>query len=329
MAMQLPWELEEEILCRLPIKSLVRFRAVSKRWNGVHKDKTFQNKHLSRSRPQFIFLTSSKTYSIDILNPNSNDPTVERTKDGAQLLYVKNGPRLFYDFGLGYDNSKPDKVYKILGYFYGREYHFLAAIYDCASQALKFIDTPEGNWLKTETAEPRKQVSLNGNLYWFSRDMNTLQYSIRSFDFSADIFKTFCKLLPCHINHHSDKHLLAVYKRDRFSLLNQCDVTRKVEVWVTKNKIDKEEQVVWIKLMTLPRTILPMLYISYYHISYFIYDKTIFMCCDHDKDLGTWIYILRGDMCKKMKIHIQMSVNLGRYHCVSTPSLTSIPLFSG
>ncbi|CAH8388687.1 unnamed protein product [Eruca vesicaria subsp. sativa] len=64
----LPWELEEDILSRLPPKSLVQFRAVSKRWNSLISDKSFINKHLSLSRPQFIFQTLSKVYSIDIIN---------------------------------------------------------------------------------------------------------------------------------------------------------------------------------------------------------------------------------------------------------------------
>ncbi|WZZ28855.1 hypothetical protein YC2023_012256 [Brassica napus] len=58
----LPWELEEEILSRLPPESLVRFRAVSKRWNSLLNNKSFIKKHLSLSRPHFIFLTKSKIF---------------------------------------------------------------------------------------------------------------------------------------------------------------------------------------------------------------------------------------------------------------------------
>ncbi|CAF2078118.1 unnamed protein product, partial [Brassica napus] len=48
--------------------SLVRFRAVSKRWNSLLNNKSFINKHLSLSRPHFIFLTKSKICSIDIID---------------------------------------------------------------------------------------------------------------------------------------------------------------------------------------------------------------------------------------------------------------------
>ncbi|CAN6919885.1 unnamed protein product, partial [Brassica oleracea var. botrytis] len=56
------------ILSRLPPQSLVRFRAVSKRWNSLLNNKSFINKHLSLSRPHFIFLTKSKICSIDIID---------------------------------------------------------------------------------------------------------------------------------------------------------------------------------------------------------------------------------------------------------------------
>ena len=42
-----------------------------------------------------------------------------------------------------------------------------------------------------------------------------------------------------------DEHLLAVWKGDRFSLLKQSFLTREIEIWVMKNKIDDKEKVVW------------------------------------------------------------------------------------
>ncbi|CAH2051460.1 unnamed protein product [Thlaspi arvense] len=225
----------------------------------------------------------------------------------------------FRVFGLGYDNSRPEKVYKILGYSYCR-HNEGTAIYDCASQALKFIDTPEKNWLLSPTAE-RSKVSLNGNLYWITLNDETREHIIRSFDFSTESILTFC-LLPCQINYVLDELLVAVFKRDGFLLLKQSYSTKKIEIWVTKNKIDKEE-VVWIKLMTLTSSNLPILFNNL--CSYFIYEKTLFMCCGYN---NACIYIMRGDTCKKFQIQYGIGIFVCR-HCVSTPSLISVPLFSG
>lgn len=64
---KLPWELEEDILSRVPPKPLVRFRTVCKRWNTLFSDKTFINNH-KMSTFQFILVTKPKIYSVS-LNP--------------------------------------------------------------------------------------------------------------------------------------------------------------------------------------------------------------------------------------------------------------------
>ncbi|CAH2051465.1 unnamed protein product [Thlaspi arvense] len=254
-------------------------------------------------------------YSIDIIKPNSNAPRLELREVPSDLIphrallcnpwlrQVKGIPKKhqFGFFGVGYDNSRPEKVYKMLGYYVGRQYHG-AAIYESAPQALKCIDTPDKDWSSSETAR-RTNVCLNGNLYWVESNP---EYFIRSFDFSTENFKPFCPL-PCQkIQDLDERFLLAVYKRDGFSLLKHCDATEEVEVWVTKNKIDKEEVVVWIKLMTLPTTNFPRLSNVFYRVSYFIFDKTLFMCMDDYTSGAPSIYIVRGDMCKKIQQGFRM-----------------------
>ncbi|CAF1717826.1 unnamed protein product [Brassica oleracea var. botrytis] len=219
---QLPWELEENILSRLPPRSLVRLRAVCQRWNALFNDKSFINDHFSRSRPGFLFLGSPKNYSIDIINPNSIDPTIQLSElpfsampyqdlhyrcttikacDELLLfnnmyLNVKKDCTNFHCCGLGYEIiGRTNKVYKILGYFDPdpEEEYTRVAIYECASHVFKHIDLPENKWFMSEGVG--ENVSLNGNIYWFSHDAWTDEYFIRSFDFSVGTFKPFC-LLP-------------------------------------------------------------------------------------------------------------------------------------
>ena len=61
---QLPWELIEEILSRVPLKSLVRLSVVCKRWNVILDDKRFINNHKETFR--FILKTKTKIYSVSI-----------------------------------------------------------------------------------------------------------------------------------------------------------------------------------------------------------------------------------------------------------------------
>ncbi|KAF3528954.1 hypothetical protein DY000_02042554 [Brassica cretica] len=315
----LPWELEEDILSRVPPQSLVRFRAVSKRWNSLFNNKSFINNHLFLSRPQFIFLTKSKMYSIDIIDQRINLRKLHSSCGDLNLqyrtittcddlLFCKYPP--FYskmetalwnpwlrqanliklsvgkDFnvaGLGYDNNRPQKVHKLLLYFPPRE----VAIYECASHVLRL-------------------VSMS------SKPLNSLGR-----------FSNPC-LLPLQDKPCLCELLLAIWKGDRFSLLKQCYLTRKIEIWVMENKIDDREEVVWINLLTLTAINLPNLFHKKYGVSYFIYDKTLFMCCSDDKDRHPCIYIVKGDVCNK----IQMGYGKVDWfsHCAYVPNLISVPL---
>ncbi|KAG7589128.1 F-box domain [Arabidopsis suecica] len=355
---KLPWDLEEEILSRLPPRSLVRFRSVCKHWNDLFNDKRFHNNHFARARPQFIFLTESKiSYSIDIdlrgtieVREVVSDFTCQAMdlihttitacdgllfrdfwKQGVavwnpwlrQVRWIEYEDKGFHFCGVGYDSCKPEKSYKILGYFnclrkVSDTYHVSyrrVAIYECSSHALKFIDAPFTQW------PIMAPLSLNGNLYWLTHEPETYKYFIRSFDFSKEIFKPFC-LLPCLKNRSRDELVLAVFKRDRFSLLKQCNVTGKIDIWVTKKKIDGEE-VVWINLMTLPTTNLPKLVNKFCGISYFIYDKTLIMCCGDHQTGAACIYFVKGDIFKKIQID---SGSVRFSHCVYLPNLLSVPL---
>ncbi|XP_056850904.1 F-box protein At3g17710-like [Raphanus sativus] len=325
---QLPQELEENILSRLPPRSLVRFRAVCQRWNGLFNDKSFVNDHFSCSRPGFLFLGSPKNYSIDIMNANSIDPTIQLSLWNPWLrqfkLIEKNGTK-FHCCGLGYEitGGRSNKVHKILGSFdcVPAEEYTRVAIYECASHVFKHIDLPQNKWLMFGAKE---NVSLNGNLFWLSREAETNEYFIRSFDFSVATFKPFC-LLPCKKDgdEYRDALLLQVFKGDRLSLLKQNCVTRKIEIWVTNKVVRREEEVVvWTKMMSLLTTNFPRLLKQVYRKSYFVYDKTLFVCCFEKSTSVPCIYIVREDLCKRIRIDSGL---FQCCHCVYTPSLIPVP----
>jgi len=112
-------------------------------------------------------------------------------------------------------------------------------------------------------------------------------------------------------------------------LLKQCYKTRKVEIWVTKNKIDTSnnngsDEVVWIHLLTLLPNNLPNLFIECYGISYFIYDKTTFIIyCADENTYAACIYIVRGDLLKKFVIDTMVFCC---YSCVYAPNFIPLPL---
>ncbi|KAG2317319.1 hypothetical protein Bca52824_020441 [Brassica carinata] len=368
-SVKLPWDMEAEILSRLPPLYLVRFRAVCKKWNSLLNDKSFLNQHSSSSRPQFIFLTKSKTYSIDIdLGGAGIDPTIKvcevasdfpcQPMNWENIDVASCDGLLFREFsrkglavwnpwlkhmgliefkekdfqfgGVGYDSSRPEKGYQILGYFCRvddtcHKGYDKFAVYECTSKTFKFINSPFSKWcLWSALTGGAAPLSVKGNLFWIGYSDEIRESTIQSFNFSRGIFiKTFC-MLPCAKVFYGNKLVLAIYKGDRLSLLNQCYATGKIEIWVTKYKIDDRAQVVWVNLMTLPTTNLPRLEGEYWGVRYFIIDKTIIMCYGNTVAGAACIYIVRGCLFKKIPINYGNVLEF--YYHVYFPNLIPLPL---
>ncbi|KAL1567791.1 F-box protein CPR1-like [Salvia divinorum] len=66
----LPFDLVEEILCRLPVKSLKRFRAVAKTWGTLIDSENFIKKHLRQSlittSHRYLFLGGVQAYIVQL-----------------------------------------------------------------------------------------------------------------------------------------------------------------------------------------------------------------------------------------------------------------------
>ncbi|XP_010468209.1 PREDICTED: putative F-box protein At3g16590 [Camelina sativa] len=376
MPKKLPAELEDEILYRVPPLSLARFRTVCKQWNQLYNDKRFINNHLACVRPQFILRTeTSKIYSIGInlddslevreLNLETHDQGPNKKLklyrnmfycDGfllcpalphvvavwnpwlreQQTKWIEPKRNRFNLYGLGYDNGRPVKEYKILGLSYGFSQEVdgsdtkidpRVSIYEFATNAWKDCKFGLLDW---HLRSPRTVLSLNGTLYWIAKSLESDGCFIQSFDLSSERFKPFC-FLPCK-NDFGDTQILEVFRGDRISVLEQCKTTKKVKIWVTKNMIsgDRKEIVSWRLLMTVSIPNFPRLQ---NHTrcnsqpSYFIDnndDKRLIVCtCD---EIGKpWVYIVKGDRFKKIQMGFE--VDPWPFHLVYVPSLVPIPLF--
>lgn len=356
----LPWDMVEEILSRVPPKSLVRFRTVCRQWNTHFQEKRFIKTQLDYVRPEFVLVFDVKTYSIDV---NLDDLAIEvrqifvdipnvvgwipytinycygllscRLFTGGTVVWsplLRQGKQIMtegHEFilcGIGFNSSRPEMGYKIFGYYYytwersDRE----LAIYECVSDTWKFIDAPYKEWPTEEPLD--NDISFNGNSYWTAYNTETSEYFIRRFDYSKEILKHFC-ILPCKKNYKGDIHQLSIFRGERFSMLEQCYRTREIEIWVTKEKIENgdEEDVVWIKFMNVSLPDIPRLSKQYYgrRPSYFVdnkCEKSFVMCCYDETDQAC-IYIVRGDKSRKIEIDFVVG---GCVHSVYFPSMIPI-----
>ncbi|XP_019099343.1 PREDICTED: putative F-box/kelch-repeat protein At1g32430 [Camelina sativa] len=161
-----------------------------------------------------------------------------------------NQPSLSF-LGIGYDNKKrvhKEIVYKTLSTMKDVGSSHTWKIHDFASDAWKEEDVEEAKYRTLSSKHFTVHyhftsvVSLNGTLYWIAYYEKThvthpLLFILVNFSFSTEEFLEFCDL-PSGKNHPRDTLVLRVFREDRFSLLKQCHVTKKIKIWVTKNKID-------------------------------------------------------------------------------------------
>ncbi|CAN7119591.1 unnamed protein product [Brassica rapa subsp. narinosa] len=352
---ELPWELEEKILSLIPIESLTRFRFVCKRWNALFNDKFFVNNHLSRARPQFILFVESKICLVDV---NLDGPSIEvhnlpqfvpgyraflvttvECCDGLLMFSTTSGTGICNPWlrqirwnksiipssGIGYDNSSPDKQYKIFGSWRSSNTTLHANIIEFGSDARK-----------SKTYEfamefyNRSSVSLNGTLYWIAYRRMLHEHCIQTFDFSTEKFEFYCNL-PTKTSIRDDPKSLDVYRGDRFSYLEKLRGSRNIQIWVTKKQIKNKdgEAVEWMKFMNVRVPEWSSFKVSsIYPPSYFIDDKSLSLvlcCCNKEREAT--IYIAKGDKFNEIKINDLVEEN---YPCHRTyiPSLVQVPTFT-
>ncbi|KAJ4893296.1 putative F-box protein [Raphanus sativus] len=245
---------------------------------------------------------------------------VEHEGDHSGLLFS----------GIGYDD---DNRYKAIGTHwrqldplktFWKTLDFLSDAWKEQRGVIKSSGTSSNS--TTEEARPvtmhsTSGVSLNGTWYRVASYNETKYlYFIVNFDFTKETFNQFCDL-PCEDNKHDDALVLRVFMGDRFSLLKQSNLTKKIQIWVTKNKIHKQDgrYVEWMNFMEVSVPNLPDLV----QPSYFIDDKRL-VVCSCDKDGQAWIYVV-GNNNLISKTKVDHGVDCWPTHCSFIPSLVSVP----
>ncbi|CAN7049333.1 unnamed protein product [Brassica oleracea var. botrytis] len=364
---QLPWELVEEILTHVPPISLVRFRTVCKRWDDLFNDKTFIDNHKLTFRFILATKSKIYSVSIDpkiivrelTLAVTGKESDIKHLADCNEFLLCRKkkeaavwNPWLkqsrwikadvsqcsFEVDGIGKPSSNnnnnkmraEERRYKTIGsYLKNHSVWKPQSLKEEADERLSVERGDKSLKDKVTTLFTRCGVSLHGNLYWIAfYDKTDLLYHLINFDFSSERFYTFFCDLPCGMNHPRNALVLRVFKGDRFALLKQCYKTKKIEIWVTKNKINVEDgdDVVWMNFRTLSIPNFPGLVSNEYSSSqpsYFIDDKRLVMCsCDETGH--PWIYIVKENKLIS-KVKLNSVVDPWPVHCTYFPSLVPVP----
>ncbi|KAF8110142.1 hypothetical protein N665_0087s0023, partial [Sinapis alba] len=290
------------ILSCVPPRPLVRFKTVCKQWNTLFDDNTFINNHKMTLNPEIEVLE----LTLDIPGLKDQKPNDLVDCNGCIQSDHVNQPSFKY-LGIGYDHNTVYKkiVYKTLA---AGTTTVWIRIFDFDTDAWKDEEAKHETTGGTNLIylHSTRGVSLNGNFYYLCN-------------------------LPCAKKDHSDALVLNVFRGDRFSLLKQFHVTKKIQIWVAKDKIgvQSRKKVKWRSFMEVSIPNLPDLVQtqSYHQPSYFIDHKRgskRLVVCSCDVDGRAWIYVV-GENKLISKTRLDSAVDPWPLHCTCIPSLVMVP----
>ncbi|XP_015055624.1 F-box/kelch-repeat protein At3g23880-like [Solanum pennellii] len=246
----MPTEILVEILSRVPVKSLLKFRCVSKSWLALISSPEFIKSHLSLSASN-----NMQECNLDYLMKNLEVSFLfEGSVNGliclvnrAKKIYIWNPTIRKYKklrdykieswhfgrfvYGFGYDKLRDD--YKVVLY----NFHEVA-IYSLKSDCWRRINHPPNGGRFINTGK-----FLNGKLYWASVvdvDMER-DWSITSFDLNDEKWRKM-EEPPCG----NDIFVLGALESNLSIMI--CSRTTNVDVWVMKEYENKES---WTKTFTI------------------------------------------------------------------------------
>ncbi|CAN6851307.1 hypothetical protein Bca4012_049374 [Brassica carinata] len=358
----LPYELVENILYKVPVECLVRFKSTCKQWCALLNDSRFIYKHLELSREGLIRVHDHKLYqyinletlALSSLQGPSNIYSMIHC-DGLLLCQFKSdnidrnlaiwNPFLslvkwiklsisytgHWDiYGFGYDNLSREN-YKILRFCNKLGYEE-TEIYEFKTKLWRSVDySCAYSWY----AWYDEAVSMDGNMYWFvKRDKENSQTEnfILCFDFSREIFKETCCLPFINCDDVWLLPHLSGFRGDRLSKLSK-DKYGKIQVWVT-NKVT-DEVVSWSKYFNVTPQYLSIVSRESINNTTFFIHKTnrIMLWCKEEDVKNKDIYVHVYEICEGV---VEKLVETGRHRrgdkgCITkigyifVPSLVPVP----
>ncbi|CAM8915227.1 unnamed protein product [Rhodiola kirilowii] len=179
---ELPHDVIVDILSRLPCKSLLKFRCVSKQWNSIIRSHKFNKLQLSKS-------ISDTSRQRVLWNPTTRECKEVGKNDVANMVDAgcmfdvkKTRWNLCEGYGFGYDSSSDD--YKIVRLSGSQTNVVVVEIYKIGSRIWKkfeqsFSDTI---WIFQSNCFPNFCPFLNGACHWVAHKSSNQDSLILCFD---------------------------------------------------------------------------------------------------------------------------------------------------
>ncbi|XP_024009294.1 probable F-box protein At5g47300 [Eutrema salsugineum] len=251
MISELPENLLEEILFRIPARSIKRLRSTCKRWKRLFKDKRFTISHFDKAPKQFLsFMLSESRLSLMHNNLHRFSPV----KVTSELNLI--------DSHSGFDQIGIRQVFQCDGLLLclTNESKTRIVVWNPCTGQTRWI-----NHYKLDTT-----YALGS---YQDKKSNDVSYKILACS-CREIFER--QSLPRKDSSYRTLSL-SVFREEKLSVLSQCKVTSKIEIWVT-NKFTETKTVSWSKV--LPVDLDPGSEVWPGGSFLFDEEKKVLVCCD-------------------------------------------------
>ncbi|XP_010512966.1 PREDICTED: putative F-box protein At3g17500 [Camelina sativa] len=284
MAMtDLPRDLLEDILSRIPYESLRELRFTCKLWNALFKDRGFIKQRFHKPAREVVVMVFSWIY---LLNPDLDGDTIvhafRRLHGDGGISYLNLNQSvisdMFYCDGLLLLRTMENNKLGVWNPCSGKSrwielmyhIHYTSGIFSlgyhqdlCDSyKVLSILDNPKpelyiyefnsDSWRSLDDVIlgcmiKSRGVSLQGNTYWIASQVK--DFFLLSFDFATETFgRLNLPLQRCGY----ETLALSVVRDEKLSSLQQSLDTTKVKIWVTTNdKIDQTKVLSWTKFLAV------------------------------------------------------------------------------
>ncbi|KAF8096058.1 hypothetical protein N665_0318s0011 [Sinapis alba] len=239
----LPQDLAEEVLCRLPMTSLTSVRSTCKAWNALSKDNSFTTKHLGRlaklaaeAKDEFK-LVLMMDYEIHLVSINldvacmreegkviSQNCTDQIDVCEVFHCYASLKTTLGSLFGTLTGDKACGSSLSIITF---AEYN----VYDFTSRSWRVLDVT-----LDFVIDDHCRVSIGGNTYWFARNKDSgrdQDCCLLCFDYTREIFGPRLPLPPTEWRNANPLALSSVREEQLAILFLRRRRDSLMEIWVT------------------------------------------------------------------------------------------------
>ncbi|KAG7578041.1 F-box-like domain superfamily, partial [Arabidopsis thaliana x Arabidopsis arenosa] len=322
MMSNLPKDLVEEILSRVPFKYLRAIRSTCKNWNDISKTRSFANKHIDKAavsgEKEFLMITQFNVFWVGINLHRSQNNNVDLSIElKAKLVSRDKTDDLFQKSQVIHCNCvflcAREKMLVVLNPYWGKTKwimprppfgcsdryalgydkssgnHKILRLFGVNQKNLDVYDLSSSSWMVPDDVTLERDiymqqgVSLKGDTYWYAKDEDSTDGYLLCFDFTRERFGP-CLPLPLPLNEG-----YTLYKGyATLSVVKEEKLAVLLQrwdttvIWVT-NKIEPDA-VSWSIFLKLDME--PKIY--QYQNFFIDEEKKVAVVFDKDKDKSTW-----------------------------------------